>query len=438
MDMAKKVNESFDKSNVGTPDEVGTPTKESKRSGTVKAISLLAVVITATTGSMVVVSNQRPAPEAVRIASTPPAVAADLFSTLAAQVTYAHLSPVSATRIYAYSFLAADLAASSGSEALRTTSAAAIAGASVAKHMFDQPTPNGEFDAMIRRHASTTTPEVVTHAKEVANRVIELTDKDGYAALPFAWSEQEGTTSYRWEPTGNGDGGSEPNWGEMKPLISGSIDCTAPSPSDEEVLKEGRSMYKTFTVKAALGNDVMWWLAGESTPTPAGQWMRMAVAAYGADGLKPLEVLKNMSRIAVAEYDASIVGWAEKYRHSLARPETLWKKLYPDAPHLLPRDTPAHPSYPSGHSLFSAAASTILISTRGDLPLADALGVDLAAPVETRSWPTTTAALKEASQSRVNAGFHYPMDTVAGELIGTCVATGVLTEYDKLVEGLSK
>jgi len=304
--------------------------------------------------------------------------------------------------------------------------------------MFDQPTPDGEFDAMIRRHTSTTTPEVVAHANEVANRVIAITDKDGYATLPFAWYEQKGTTSYKWQPTGNGDGGSEPHWGTMKPLISGSTDCIAPSPSDEEVLREGREMYKTFTVKAALGNDVMWWLAGESTPTPAGQWMRMAVAAYGADGLKPLEVLKNMSRIAVAEYDASIAGWSEKYRHSLARPETLWKQLYPDAPHLLPRDTPAHPSYPSGHSLFSAAAATILVSTRGDLPLADALGVDLAAPVETRSWPTTTAALKEASQSRVNAGFHYPMDTVAGETIGTCVAEGVLAGYDKLVERLSK
>jgi membrane-associated phospholipid phosphatase len=117
-----------------------------------------------------------------------------------------------------------------------------------------------------------------------------------------------------------------------------------------------------------------------------------------------------------------IVGWFEKYRHSVARPETLWGLINASQAPVLPRETPNHPSYPSGHSMFGAAVSAAVLSELGDVALNDQLPADLYVPREQRSWPSVTAALAEAGQSRVNAGFHYPVDISAGEELGNCVA----------------
>jgi hypothetical protein len=53
-------------------------------------------------------------------------------------------------------------------------------------------------------------------------------------------------------------------------------------------------------------------------------------------------------------------------------------------------------------------------------------------------WSTPQDAVNEASQSRINAGFHYAMDTQGGQELGSCVAKGAVAGYDSLLERLSK
>jgi hypothetical protein len=46
-------------------------------------------------------------------------------------------------------------------------------------------------------------------------------------------------------------------------------------------------------------------------------------------------------------------------------------------------------------------------------------------------------ALEEASGSRINSGFHLPLDTSAGEALGGCVANKVIANYKNLLKEIN-
>jgi membrane-associated phospholipid phosphatase len=270
----------------------------------------------------------------------------------------------------------------------------------------------------------------------IAQRTITVAKAKGYDDIDEAWSPQRGTTSYAWEPTGRLEPGLEPRWGELGTIVASSKDCELPTPTDESIEREAQELLNSFDRTAAVGDDVMWWLAGTGSPTPAGQWMRLVVRALKAANADASTAMVVLTRAAVSGADAGVVGWYEKYRHSVARPETMWRNLDgKDAP-VLPRETPNHPSYPSGHSLFGAAVSSALLDEIGDVPLNDQLPPDLYVPGQKRAWPSVSAAFREAGVSRVNAGFHYPMDIVAGEQLGKCVADSVAADLDTVSKEL--
>jgi hypothetical protein len=100
---------------------------------------------------------------------------------------------------------------------------------------------------------------------------------------------------------------------------------------------------------------------------------------------------------------------------------------------VLPRETPPHPSYPSGHSAFSGAAASVIRGIHGDTPLALTLQEEIGRPAETYTYPNLDAAVEDVNMSRVLAGFHYPHDTVMGTRLGTCIGDGVVTDIDTLL-----
>jgi len=97
-------------------------------------------------------------------------------------------------------------------------------------------------------------------------------------------------------------------------------------------------------------------------------------------------------------YDAGVACWDAKYTYWTIRPSQLdpeFRTVFP---------TQNHPSYPSAHSCFSAATTTML----GHL------------------FPQDAAALmalgREAGESRIWAGIHYRSDVEAGQRLGERVA----------------
>jgi membrane-associated phospholipid phosphatase len=187
-------------------------------------------------------------------------------------------------------------------------------------------------------------------------------------------------------------------------------------------------MRQDFDPEGANSDITLWWLAGNATPTPSGQWLHI-IANYIVDNqIDSATSWKLLGNAGVAGFDVSIAIWREKYRHNLLRPESLWFDQLGEGAPMLRRETPNHPSYPSGHSGFSAAAAAVLTGTLEveTVAVRDSLPPDVIVPAQRRDWDDVWAAVDEAGLSRVLSGFHYPIDVEAGNELGRCVAAAVI------------
>ena len=398
---------------------------------------VFAVILLVTSLTSCATSNEQPI-EATRIASTlNPAYS--LLSIVNAQNASARLSALESPRILAHTFLAAYTAYLAADESMNKDYAAAKAGALVASTMHIDRVRANNIQSIVDSFREG------EHAKEdklaisIADKVLAIANSDGHAESITKYTPKQGTTIYNWEPTGRGTYGLEPGWSKIQPLIKSSVNCLTPTPVEQQVRDEALAMLKEYSANDAVGQDVLWWLAGTGTPTPSGQWLNIASNALRDKKISTADSLLTLTVASIASNDAAIAGWREKYRHNLARPESLWKILEKDKTSIptLPRETPPHPSYPSGHSVFGGAVTTVLKSAIGDSPLRDTLPADLYAPAQRRDWPSIDAALNEASLSRIHAGFHMPIDTEAGEALGSCVANETLVNYKDLIRSIT-
>jgi membrane-associated phospholipid phosphatase len=140
------------------------------------------------------------------------------------------------------------------------------------------------------------------------------------------------------------------------------------------------------------------WNYPTGTPTPIGHWNQHAgalVETYGVDERSAVHVFALMHS---AMMDAAIACWDAKYFYWTLRPSQA------DAAITLPIGLPNHPSYPSGHSCISSAATTVLAEF---FPGEDG---------------QLQAQLTEAGLSRMYGGIHYRFDIDAGAALGRSVA----------------
>ena len=128
----------------------------------------------------------------------------------------------------------------------------------------------------------------------------------------------------------------------------------------------------------------------------------------------------------LAQADAFIATWGYKYQYNLIRPRTYirrvadstWEPLIP---------TPPFPEYPSGHSTVSAAAATVLTSVLGEGPFSDSTGLTIGNPV--RRFDSFMAAAREAGESRIYGGIHFPYGNLAGRALGECIGAKVIERF---------
>lgn len=132
------------------------------------------------------------------------------------------------------------------------------------------------------------------------------------------------------------------------------------------------------------------WADGVSTPTPSGHWDYIAVPYIVAARQSDVRAARTFALLNMALHDAGVGCWDAKYLYFNPRPSQLdpsiktWTGL------------PNFPSYVSGHSDFSAAASDVLSYLFPD-------GATYFA-----------GQAQEAAMSRLYGGIHYPSDISAG------------------------
>jgi hypothetical protein len=144
------------------------------------------------------------------------------------------------------------------------------------------------------------------------------------------------------------------------------------------------------------------WNDGAGTYTPPGHWNDIAAEHIRDARMSEVRAARAFALLNMAMHDAAVGCWAVKYRYFNPRPA----QLDPSIKTLI--GLPNFPSYPSGHSTFSAAAADVLSY------LFPAATGDFAAMAD------------EAGISRLYGGIHYRSDIEQGKAHGQRIGAYVV------------
>lgn len=176
------------------------------------------------------------------------------------------------------------------------------------------------------------------------------------------------------------------------------------------------------------------WSDDLGTCTPPGHWNVIAGDLAERQQLSVEDSARLFALLNMAEADAAISCWDTKFFYRTWRPESAIREMDPKlnlhmevhADFIPNMVSPSFPSYTSGHSTFSAAASRLLERFFGtdDIKIT-ALSDGL--PGAVRTFNKLSEARDEIGMSRVWAGIHTMSDNLAGQQSGIQIADWVFT-----------
>jgi hypothetical protein len=156
----------------------------------------------------------------------------------------------------------------------------------------------------------------------------------------------------------------------------------------EKDLNELRDLSKNITREQF--KIVSYWADGTGTYTPPGHWNRIAADLIAKNKFSAIRAARTFALMNMALSDAGVCCWETKFYYYVPRPSQVDPKIKTAT------GVPNFPSYTSGHSTYSGAASTVLSYV----------------------FPNEKTKLEsmalEASVSRVYGGIHYRFDCEAG------------------------
>lgn len=234
----------------------------------------------------------------------------------------------------------------------------------------------------------------------------------------------------------NPTGATEPYWGTLRPFALRSADeCPTPppaewstSPSSKFYAEAKRVVDVSRTLTEEQRQTVLYWADNPGqTGTPTGHWTAIASQLVTQLDLSAEQAAEMFVLMTLAQADAFIAIWHEKYRLSLIRPVTFitnYIRRHIDSTWTPVIVTPSFPEHPSGHSGQSAAAAATLTALLGPVAFEDSTNLTIGHPV--RRYRSFQEAADEAAMSRLYGGLHYPIGNESGKVLGRCVARVVL------------
>ena len=394
-------------------------------------------------------------------------------------MVYDIFSPPQASRVYAYATVAAYEALRQGQPGYRT-----LAGQLNGLTPLPEPEPNVEYsvplagvrafmtvgrqltfsrprmdslrsamDARIRAAgvSAKVAERSIAYGDTVAKHILAWAAKDRFAQTRGYPKYTVTSAAGRWVPTPPAYmDGVEANWAVLRPFVMDSAGQFKPPPpppfdtaASSAFMASAREVHET--VKGATDEQraiAAFWdcnpyvmnvqghaMFATKKITPGGHWMSIvAIASREADA-DLMRSAEAYTLTALALADGFLSAWEEKYRSNLLRPETVinaylderWEPLL---------QTPPFPEYPSGHSVVSTAAATVLTSLYGGtFAFVDSSEIVFGLPA--RPFPSFDAAAAEAAISRLYAGIHFrpaiEEGAVMGRKVGALVNTRVVT-----------
>lgn len=280
----------------------------------------------------------------------------------------------------------------------------------------------------------------IAWGRKVAEQILANRAKSGYATpIPGEYSSNE-VGKWRETPP-NFRPAVLPHIAKVTPFTMTSPDqFRAPPPPavDSKALAEElayvakvgardgaeRTEYETLSTP--------FWADDLGSCTPPGHWNVIAGDLARRKNLSVPETARLFALLNLAEADAGISCWDSKFFYRTWRPETGIRELDPKTnpyakpvPEFIPNMvSPAFPSYTSGHSTFSAAGSRILENFFGTdeiefTTLSDGL------PGAVRTFKKLSECRNEIGMSRVWGGIHLMCDNLEGQKCGIKIADWV-------------
>lgn len=263
---------------------------------------------------------------------------------------------------------------------------------------------------------------------QVAKHVLAWADGDMYKQTRTYPKFSINDDDTRWQPTPpDYMDGIEPHWREIRPFVMQSPDQFSPPPPTPYSVDTTSQFYKeTLEVYEALQTEnreerlaiAKFWdcnpyvshhtghvMFATKKITPGGHWMGIAAIACKKTGADFMESIRTYTLTSIALADGFISCWDEKYRSNLVRPETVINRHIDEewAPAL---QTPPFPEYTSGHSVISRSAAIALTSIFGeDFAYHDNVEEEYGLPA--RDFSSFLEASEEAAVSRLYGGIHY-------------------------------
>ena len=230
----------------------------------------------------------------------------------------------------------------------------------------------------------------------------------------------------------NPTGATEPWWGTLRPFALRTADeCPIPPPAPWSTSRASAfyaAAQEVHDVGRALTEEqrrtVLFWAdnAGQSG-TPVGHWTSIASQLVAQRKLSAEQAAEMFVLVSLAQADAFIAIWYEKYQLTSIRPVTYIRR-YIDSTWTPAIITPPFPEFPSGHSGQSAAAAAVLTALLGPVAFEDSTNLGLGHAV--RRYASFQAAADEAAMSRLYGGIHFRMANENAKVLGRCIGRTVL------------
>lgn len=291
------------------------------------------------------------------------------------------------------------------------------------------------------------------YGRAVAGHILAWAEKDNYKQTRSFPKYTASNNPSNWQPTPpDFMDGIEPHWNKIRPFVLDSANQFAPGPPTAFDPRPGSKFYEeALEVYRALEGEnqgerieiARFWdcnpyvsthaghvVYATKKITPGGHWMgitEIACKQAGADAMKSAEAY---ARVAISLADAFISCWDEKYRSNLVRPETFIN-AYVDEKWRPTLQTPPFPEYTSGHSVISSAAALALTGIFGEpFPFEDTVEEEYGLP--RRTFNSFAEASNEAAASRLYGGIHYrpaiDFGAEQGRKVGHWVSQHLTTE----------
>ena len=328
---------------------------------------------------------------------------------------------------------------------LGTSAEVATTAAAHAMLLYLFPTRRTDLNAAFARALAAYAPGAdrarsVRFGEDVAAAIVAIRNRDGWNANgPVTVAPEPG----KWRPT-------PPyflppldtQWALLTPFTLNAPNQFRPSgppPLDSPAFNRDRA--QTAAIGGKLSKQrtpdqsraAHYWSDAIGTYAPAGHWNSIAATAITAKKLPPMEEATLFARLNVAIADSAIAMADAKYTFWLWRPITTIQAgdaSFPAQPGWTPfLSTPPHPSYVSGHSVFSGAAAEVLTANQGNRPFKAG---SASLPGVVRSFPNFHYAAEEAANSRLWGGIHYKFDNDDGLVIGRSVGAWAMAAFDRM------